>query len=175
MRRSLILMALALTGVITSGVLLLAPIPGNWMGQGPVAQTPQITVLTAVDEANETVHLTHAGGDTVSEGIEVRVLICPVGRDRPVNATLLHNETTVSNGLWVSTYRPAAAPYPLELNDSVRVLGDGVDSDRDGTAGIENGETLVVKIVNTGTDHTAERTVLNETVGNGSERPCRLN
>jgi len=172
--RTLVLFALLVTGAIVAGVVLFAPVGADWLGEHPVANTPQITVQMSFDAANETVRLTHDGGDALHKGIEVRVLVCPAGSDTPVNATLMHNETTVTNGLWVSSERRAAAPYPLQLGDSVQVLGDGVDRDGDGTAGIESGDTLVVKIVNTGADHRAERIVLNETVGSETEQPCLL-
>lgn len=174
MNRALILFALLVTGIIISGVTFFALVGGNWMGEHPVANTPQFTAQMSFDEANETVRLTHEGGDVLREGIEVRVLICPTESETPVNATLMHNETTVTNGLWVSSERRSAAPYPLGLGDSVQVLSDGVDSDSDGTAGIESGDTLVVKIVNTGADHKAQHIVLNKTVGSEIERSCLL-
>lgn len=175
MNRPVILFALVFVGVIIASGMLFAPVLGEWMDDRPGgALTPQIAVQVSFDDATETVRLTHDGGDVLREGIEVRVLVCPVGSDSPANATLIHNETTVTNGLWVSSEHRAAAPYPLRLGDSVQVLSDGVDSDSDGTAGIESGETLVVKIVNTEADPKAERIVLNETIEHEAARPCLL-
>lgn len=174
MDRVPIAFALLVTGVIITGVVFLAPVGGNWLGEHPIANTPQFTAQMSFDDANETVLLTHGGGDALREGIEVRVLICPAGSQTPVNATLMHNETTVTNGLWVSSERRAAASHPLRLGDSVEVVSDGVNSNSNGRAGIESGDTLVVNIVNAGADHKAQSIVLNETVGSESGRPCLL-
>lgn len=170
MGRSEILLVLLLGLGATVGAFYFAPVRDIFFGADFDADTPQVTVQVAFDGANETVRLTHDGGDELNEGSQVRVTVCPAETATPVNATLAHRGTVVENGMWISGERPAAAPYPLGIGDSVRVLGDGVDSDDDGTAGIEPGDTLVVEVVMTRTG--AKRVFLNETVGNETASAC---
>lgn len=142
----ILLLAIAVTGAVVS----LSPALIN---ENPEQhQSPKLE-LTTVHE-NETATLTHIGGDTVTNNttglptLAMRIEVCPktIEDQRFLNATVEHQGRTSTTGWWVSKRNPAVSSFPITEGDSVRVLTDGNDADGDGTAGIEPGDYVLVRI-----------------------------
>jgi predicted RNA-binding protein with TRAM domain len=67
------------------------------------------------------------------------------GNGDRVRAIVENGPNRSRGGVWVADDRPGVAAFPVELGDSIRVVADGLDSDGDGRAGIEQGD--VVRLV----------------------------
>lgn len=108
---------------------------------------PQTDATLTHDESVEVATLTLEAGDAFRTGLlrEVYVVVYPAGSDDGVRAVVENGPNRSQEGVWVADTRPGVAAFPVQLGDSIQIASDGVDSDGDGRAGIEQGD--VVRIV----------------------------
>jgi hypothetical protein len=108
---------------------------------------PQTDAKLSHDESAEAATLTLEAGDAFRTDLlaEVYVVVYPAGSDDGVRPVVENGGNYSREGVWVADDRPGVAAFPAELGDSIRVVADGLDSDGDGRAGIEQGD--VVRLV----------------------------
>lgn len=143
MKYKLVLGSLLLLGIV-SGVVILGP-PLIYESDFTV-HAPQVGFDASIDNQTEAVRVVHEGDDPLRANYTSRVVVqvIPAGEDERVNATLIQAGTRVQNGLWAARTPPAATSFPLKEGSSVQVVSDGRDHDRDGTAGIEPGDKIII-------------------------------
>lgn len=137
--------------VLYSGLLLVVVAAvffaqSGGLGSQPVKYKPQVKLDVQFNNTTETGRIVHRGGDPLSSNYTTRVVVrvIPSDADESVPATISHNGTRVENGVWAASSPPAATDFPLTEGSGVQVLGDGVDSDEDGIAGIEPADKVIV-------------------------------
>lgn len=150
MKKNLVLVLPLAVTVMGAAISLF---PGLFNETPAQHQSPKLELNTV--QQNETVRLTHIGGDVVTNEttglptVALRVQICPASIEdkRFLNATVHHNGRTSMAGWWVSENNSAVSSFPISNGDSVQVLTDGKDEDGDGRAGIESGDFVLVRVI----------------------------
>lgn len=142
MVRAGLLGGLLLLGIL-SAIVIVGPYPMS--GSQLALHAPQVSLDASLDNQTETARIEHEGADPLTAAYTSRVVVqvIPANADEPVPATLTHDGTRVQNGVWAARDPPAATAFPLDNGSQVQVVGDGVDRDGDGTAGIEPGDELI--------------------------------
>jgi hypothetical protein len=159
-------------------------------GIGPFGSDLTATYTSAVEVSHsptsETVTVRLISGDSYERPFTDALVVSRSEQiDEAAGVTVAAAGRTNSHGVWAgrlpSTDRSGVLGLPVSVdsNATVRVTADGTDSDGDGTAGIERGETLYILFVG---DLEPDRpwtergtTVVDEvTVGESSETTGRV-
>lgn len=147
------------------------PLPDQ---EHPVVHPPDFSATVEYDESAETARLTFTGPEAIRNDRRTTVVSAVhVYAERPQDdqsrapATIRADGTLREDGRWAATESPRVQSLPLETGTTVAVVSDGVDSDGDGTAGLEPGDTVAVWVA-MGPEGRTTVTVYTRTVGNGS-------
>lgn len=93
--------------------------------------------------ANETLRITMSTVEYTEDGDTATVWVAYDGSEP---AAVHRGDTTVENGVWYAPDPPRILDRAVRPGDAVTVVGDGTDTDGDGTAGVECGEVYRVVI-----------------------------
>lgn len=137
--------------VVLGGIslILVVAVISSLTGINPFTQQPDETVIQTKfvatwNSSSETVSITHEGGAKIDSSNTEYLQIVVLSGGGEDAATIYRESNTSKQGLWFSAGGRDVSRGAVVESNSVTVTSDGIDSDGDGSTGIEEGDMVRV-------------------------------